>query len=78
MKKAKKGADGIEKKRKKAEELAAREANEKNEARERRERQLEESKKIVLTEDSSLPTAKKVSLYIGWIFRHLLMRSFGW
>ena len=60
LKKAKKGADGIEKKRKKAEELAAREANEKKEARERRERQLEESKKIVLTEDASLPPAKKV------------------
>ena len=36
LKKAKKGADGLEKKRKKAEELAEREAKEKGEAQERR------------------------------------------
>lgn len=60
LKKAKKGADGLEKKRKKAEELAAREANENNEERERRERLLEESKKIILKEDESLPKSKKV------------------
>ena len=60
LKKAKKGADGIEKKRKKAEELAEREAKEKAEARERKEKRLEESKKIVLQEDPSLPTAIKV------------------
>lgn len=62
LKKAKKGADGIEKKRKKAEELAEREAKEKTEERERREKLIEESKKIVLQEDASLPAAKKVSL----------------
>ena len=60
LKKAKKGADGIEKKRKKAEELAEREAKEKADARERKEKKLEESKKIVLKEDSSLPAAVKV------------------
>jgi asparaginyl-tRNA synthetase len=64
LKKAKKGADGIEKKRKKAEELAQREANEKKEARERREKQIEESKRIVLVEDSSLPPAKTVGSYL--------------
>lgn len=61
LKKAKKGADGLEKKRKKAEELAEREAKEKKEERERRERLLEESKKIVLEEDPSLPPATKAS-----------------
>ena len=60
LKKAKKGADGLEKKRKKAEELAEREAKEKKEERERREKLIEESKKIVLVEDESLPKAKKV------------------
>ena len=60
LKKAKKGADGIEKKKKKAEELAQREAKEKADARERKEKKLEESKKIVLQEDSSLPKATKV------------------
>lgn len=60
LKKAKKGADGLEKKRKKAEELAEREAKNKDAERERREKQIEESKKIVLSEDPSLPKAKKV------------------
>jgi hypothetical protein len=60
LKKAKKGADGIEKKRKKAQELAEREAGEKSAERERREKALEESKKIVLTEDVSLPKSTKV------------------
>lgn len=60
IKKGKKGADGLEKKRKKAEELAEREAKEKGEEREKRERLLEESKSIVLTEDTSLAKAIKV------------------
>ena len=62
LKKAKKGADGIEKKRKKAEELAEREAKESAAAREKREKKLEESKKIVLVQDPSLPAAVKVRL----------------
>jgi asparaginyl-tRNA synthetase len=60
LKKAKKDADGLEKKRKKAEELAARAASAGKEETERRERLLEESKKIVLTEDLSLPKAVRV------------------
>jgi len=60
MKKAKKTAEGIEKKRKKQEELAEREAREKGEDREKREKLLEESKKIVLSEDPALPKAIKV------------------
>jgi len=60
LKKAKKGADGIEKKRKKAEELAAREDSEKKAERDRKEKLLEESKKIVLEEDPALPKANKV------------------
>ena len=62
LKKAKKGADGIEKKKKKAEELAAREDSEKKAERERKEKLLEESKKIVLEEDPALPKAAKVQL----------------
>lgn len=60
LKKAKKTADGIEKKKKKAEGLAEREAKEKNDEKEKREKLLEESKKIVLKEDESLPLATKV------------------
>ena len=60
LKKAKKGADGIEKKRKKAEELAAREDTEKKAEKEKKEKLLEESKKIVLEEDPALPKAVKV------------------
>jgi asparaginyl-tRNA synthetase len=60
MKKAKKGADGLEKKRKKQEELAEREVKEKGAERERRERLLEASKQIVLVEDKNLPKPTKV------------------
>jgi len=60
LKKAKKGADGIEKKKKKAEELAAREDSEKRAERERKEKLLEESKKIILEEDPALSKATKV------------------
>lgn len=60
MKKAKKGADGLEKKKKKAEEMAEREAKEKGEEREKRERLLEESKNVVLVEDANLSKAIKV------------------
>ena len=60
LKKAKKGADGLEKKRKKAEELAARDAEAKAKEGEKREKLIEESKKIVLIEDASLPKATKV------------------
>jgi asparaginyl-tRNA synthetase len=60
LKKAKKGADGLEKKRKKAEELAEREARARGEDREKRERLLEESRKIQLVEDATLPTAIRV------------------
>jgi asparaginyl-tRNA synthetase len=60
LKKAKKGADGLEKKRRKAEELAEREAQANNEEREKRERLLEDSKKIQLVEDAALPAAVKV------------------
>jgi hypothetical protein len=60
IKKAKKGADGLEKKRRKAEELAEREAQAQGEEREKRERLLEESKKIELVEDASLSAAIQV------------------
>jgi asparaginyl-tRNA synthetase len=57
LKRAKKAADGLEKKRKKQEDVTSKEAKDKDE---RRERLLEESKKIVLVEDASLPKATKV------------------
>ena len=60
LKKAKKTSDGLEKKRKKAEELAGREAKEQGDEKEKREKLLEESKAIVLKEDTSLPVATKV------------------
>lgn len=60
LKKAKKGAEGLEKKRKKAEELAEKAAAAQGAESEKREKQLEESKKIVLSEDAALPTAIKV------------------
>jgi len=62
LKKAKKNAAGIEKKLKKEKELAEREAKEKGEEKERKEKLLEESKKIILEEDASLPKAVRVSL----------------
>jgi asparaginyl-tRNA synthetase len=64
LKKAKKTADGLEKKKKKAEELAEREAKEKGDEKERREKILEESKKIVLEEDGTLPKPTKVCIYV--------------
>lgn len=61
LKKAKKGADGLEKKRKKAEEQAEKDAAAQGAEKEKREKLLEESKKIQLVEDTSLPEAVKVS-----------------
>ncbi len=60
LKKARKTADGLEKKRKKQEELAEQKAKAQGDEQEKREKLLEESKKFVLTEDASLPSAKKV------------------
>lgn len=65
LKRAKKGADGLEKKRKKAEELAEREAKEMGEEREKREKLLEESKSVVLVEDTNLPKPIKVISDLG-------------
>jgi asparaginyl-tRNA synthetase len=60
LKKAKKGAEGIEKKKKKQEEIAQRDLAEKKEERERKEKLLEGSKQIVLVEDPGLPEAVRV------------------
>ncbi|GJE93514.1 asparaginyl-tRNA synthetase [Phanerochaete sordida] len=61
LKKRKSGADGLDTRRKEPEELAEREVKEKIE-RERRAKRIEESKNIVLTEDESLPQAKKTKI----------------
>lgn len=60
LKKAKKGAEGLRKKQLRAAENAEREAR----ARADVERKLEESKKIVLVEDPTLPKAVKVRICI--------------
>jgi len=75
LKKAKKGADGLERKRKKAEELAEREAQADKEEREKRERLLEESKKIQLVEDAALHAAVKVRTGHAHIEETLCRRS---
>ena len=62
VKKAKKTAEGLEKKRKKADELERAE----NEEREKRDKVLEQSKKIVLVEDTALPKATKVRYTCEW------------
>ncbi|KAF7976433.1 hypothetical protein HWV62_6859 [Athelia sp. TMB] len=78
LKKAKKGADGLEKKRKKAEELAAKDAAADTEEKERREKLLTESKKIVLKEDESLPKATRAKLGSLADLRSKRVRVFGW
>ncbi|KAF9049332.1 class II aaRS and biotin synthetase [Hymenopellis radicata] len=78
LKKAQKTADGLEKKRKKAEELAQREAKEQGEEKEKREKLLEESKSIVLTEDPSLPVAKKSKIGHLQSLRSKRIRVSGW
>ncbi|XP_006461406.1 hypothetical protein AGABI2DRAFT_185659 [Agaricus bisporus var. bisporus H97] len=78
LKKAKKTADGLEKKKKKAEELAAKEAKEKAEQKEKKEKLLEESKKIVLEEDQSLPKATRAKVSKLADLRGQRVRVFGW
>ncbi|TDL18010.1 asparaginyl-tRNA synthetase [Rickenella mellea] len=74
LKKAVKGADGLKKKQQKAGEIAEREAKERAEA----EKKLEESKKIVLTEDASLPKAVKAKLSKLAPLRGQRIRVSGW
>jgi asparaginyl-tRNA synthetase len=66
IKKAKKDAQGLDKKRQKAEEKEAKD----RETREKAERRLQESKKVVLTEDPSLPRPVKVinKPHTMWIY----------
>ncbi|KAF9445308.1 asparaginyl-tRNA synthetase [Macrolepiota fuliginosa MF-IS2] len=78
LKKAKKTADGLEKKKKKAEELAEKEAKEKAELREKREKLLEESKKIVLEEDQTLPKPPRAKTSQLVEHRGQRVRVFGW
>ncbi|KAG5636569.1 hypothetical protein H0H81_007577 [Sphagnurus paluster] len=78
LKKAKKTAEGLEKKKKKQEELALREAKEKGEAKEKKEKLLEESKKIVLNEDASLPKATKSKISHLADLRSKRVRVCGW
>ncbi|KAK0499621.1 asparaginyl-tRNA synthetase [Armillaria luteobubalina] len=78
LKKAKKTADGLEKKRKKQEELAEQKAKAQGDEQEKREKLLEESKKFVLTEDASLPSAKKAKISQLSDLRSQRVRVFGW
>jgi len=61
LKKARKTADGLEKQKKKAEEVAAKEAQKSAEDKEKKEKLLEESRKVILEEDQTLPKASRVS-----------------
>lgn len=61
LKRAKKGLEQHEKKAAKAEENKARTEKDAAEGKARDEKRIAESKKIVLTEDASLPTAVKAS-----------------
>ncbi|KAJ7807869.1 hypothetical protein B0H14DRAFT_3482918 [Mycena olivaceomarginata] len=74
VKKAKKTAEGLEKKRKKADDLVRAE----NEEKEKRQQVLEQSKKIVLTEDASLPKAAKAKIVHLEHLRSQRVRVFGW
>ncbi|KAF5354919.1 hypothetical protein D9756_005667 [Leucocoprinus leucothites] len=78
LKKAKKTADGLEKKKKKAEELAAKEAQKSAEDKEKREKLLEESKKIVLEEDQTLPKPSRAKISQLAELRGQRVRVFGW
>ena len=61
LRKAKKNADGLHKKAKKAEEQRVKQEQERGAEAERLQKKLEESKKIVLSEDPEHPKATKVS-----------------
>ncbi|KAJ7189558.1 hypothetical protein GGX14DRAFT_609017 [Mycena pura] len=74
LKKAKKTAEGLEKKRKKAEEIERAEAEEK----EKRQLVLEQSKKIVLVEDATLPKAVKAKIVQLEPLRSQRIKVFGW
>jgi asparaginyl-tRNA synthetase len=73
-KKAKKDAQGLEKKRLKAEA----EEKEARERQERREKRLEESRKVVLVEDASLPTPTKSKIVNLERLRDQRVRVSGW
>lgn len=73
-KKAKKDAQGLDKKRRGAEEKEAKE----REAKEKAERRLQESKKIILTEDSSLPQPVKAKIVKLESLRGQRVRVSGW
>ncbi|KAJ2724555.1 asparagine--tRNA ligase [Coemansia sp. Benny D115] len=78
LKKAKKAQEIAEKKAKKQAELEARD-KEQNEARLAEEqRKLEESKKVVLTQDASLPAAKKIQIRDAKDYRDARVKVFGW
>ncbi|KAH8827871.1 asparaginyl-tRNA synthetase [Flagelloscypha sp. PMI_526] len=74
MKKAQKGADGLEKKKKKADEDAQRALQEK----EKRDRLLEDARQIQLVNDPSLPEAKKAKLSLLEPLRGQRVRVSGW
>ncbi|KDQ12805.1 hypothetical protein BOTBODRAFT_112526 [Botryobasidium botryosum FD-172 SS1] len=76
LKRAKKGVELNEKKAKKAEEQRVRQEKEAAEGKAKDEKRIEESKKIVLTEDSTLPAASKI--YKLADFRTKRVRVSGW
>ncbi|KAF8589480.1 asparaginyl-tRNA synthetase [Ramaria rubella] len=78
LKKARKNAEGLSKKAKKAEEQRFKKAQEQGLEVEKLQKKLEESKKIVLKEDLTLPEAIKIKIGNLAAFRTRRVRVSGW
>ncbi|ORX68046.1 asparaginyl-tRNA synthetase [Linderina pennispora] len=78
LKKAKKTHDLNIKKAKKQAEQAAKESEQAAAKQAEEQRKLDESKKIVLTEDASLPAAKQIKIRDGAANRNTRVKVFGW
>lgn len=78
LKKAKKAFDIAQKKKAKAEEKALKDAEEQKKAKEEQLKQLEESKKIILTEDASLPKATQIKIKEAANYRDQRIVVNGW
>ncbi|KAL9712192.1 asparagine--tRNA ligase [Leucoagaricus gongylophorus] len=78
LKKARKTADGLEKQKKKAGEVAAKEAQKSAEDKEKKEKLLEESRKVILEEDRTLPKASRTKISQLTERRNQRVRVYGW
>ncbi|KAJ2807987.1 asparagine--tRNA ligase [Coemansia guatemalensis] len=78
LKKAKKAYEVSVKKAKKQAEQAAKDQTQRESKAAEEQQRLEESKKVVLTEDSSLPKAKTIKIAEATDYRDKRVRVFGW